>query len=301
MATTFLNLQDDLLAEIALDGDSDTRTKIKRFLNRSYRRVATAYSWEELRTTARITTVAPYSTGTVDVTNGSATVMASGTTFTSGAAVGMKFSLGYGYPAYEILTVDSDTQLTLTATYAGATATGQTYKVYQDTYALASNVDSLNDKHVVLLSDGDDVPMRYETADGWARYGYLPSTEGRPSRFRRVDDSSSAKQIQLWPVPDAAYLIEYAYQKMPADMSGDSDEPDLREGLRYLILMGAREDAFRLNSEHQKALLERQIYMQELPRAWAMFKGNSPGVIVREPFDAHERRGIGRYRINPWS
>lgn len=74
-----------------------------------------------------------YETGTVDVTNGSATVTGSGTSWDSELKAGDFIHVGATDQTdptatwYEIDSVDSDTQLTLTETYNETTAAGQDY------------------------------------------------------------------------------------------------------------------------------------------------------------------------------
>jgi uncharacterized repeat protein (TIGR01451 family) len=67
-------------------------------------------------------TVAAGLQGTVSVTNGSATVTGAGTSFTTQLAAGSVIVIG-GTP-YTVSSVDSDMQVTLTATYGGATTSG---------------------------------------------------------------------------------------------------------------------------------------------------------------------------------
>ena len=68
-----------------------------------------------------------YATGTVSVTNGSAIVTGSGTTWTTNAKAGDEFHLGSATQNdptatwYEIQSVDSNTQVTLTTNYAEPT------------------------------------------------------------------------------------------------------------------------------------------------------------------------------------
>jgi hypothetical protein len=76
-----------------------------------------------------------YSTGTVTVVNGSATVTGSGTTFVGNVVAGDEFGVGVlmtsgtSFPQtwYTVKSVDSNTQLTLTTNYAGAGAATQSY------------------------------------------------------------------------------------------------------------------------------------------------------------------------------
>ena len=86
-----------------------------------------------------------YKTGTVSVTNNSATVTGSGTNFVSGAQVGFGFQGPNGL-VYEITAINSSTSLTITPVYGGSTASGQAYAIVPTqglTAALASDVTDL--------------------------------------------------------------------------------------------------------------------------------------------------------------
>jgi hypothetical protein len=86
------------------------------------------YHWRD-----RSLSVADYSTGTIAVTNGSAIIVGSGTTFTK-AMVGRWFSItdptepGQGY-WYRVLTFTDTTHLTLYSSYQGSTGSGYTYVI----------------------------------------------------------------------------------------------------------------------------------------------------------------------------
>jgi hypothetical protein len=76
----------------------------------------------------------PYVTGTVSVTGGSAVVIGSGTAWASALIAGGLFGLdsSNGNPV-PILSVDSNTQLTLAKPWRGTTAAGQGYWIVRDT------------------------------------------------------------------------------------------------------------------------------------------------------------------------
>lgn len=76
--------------------------------------------------------MAQYKTGTVSVTNGSATVTGSGTAFLANAVVGGLFQINGEGIAYQISAIGSDTSLTLSAPYAGTTGSGKSYSISKD-------------------------------------------------------------------------------------------------------------------------------------------------------------------------
>ena len=99
-----------------------------------------------------------YKTGTVSVANNSATVTGSGTNFVSGAKVGFGFQGPNGI-VYEITAVNSSTSLTITPTYGGSTASGQSYAIVPTqglTADLASDVtDLITDYQTVADNAGE--------------------------------------------------------------------------------------------------------------------------------------------------
>lgn len=69
-----------------------------------------------------------YKSGTVSVTSGSPTVTGSGTSWVANVKAGHGF-IGPDRFTYEILSVDSNTQLTLAEPYASASDSGEAYKI----------------------------------------------------------------------------------------------------------------------------------------------------------------------------
>ena len=73
-----------------------------------------------------------YITGTVAVTNGSNVVTGTNTKFLANVSVGNSFKIYRENVVYQIASVDSDTQLTLSSNYAGATASDLNYQITTD-------------------------------------------------------------------------------------------------------------------------------------------------------------------------
>lgn len=76
--------------------------------------------------------MAQYKTGTVSVTNGSVVVTGINTIWVTNGQIGNLFTVGDDRVWYEVASIDSDTQLTLSAPYAGTTAAGQSYALTRD-------------------------------------------------------------------------------------------------------------------------------------------------------------------------
>ena len=73
-----------------------------------------------------------YNTGTVTVTNGSATVTGASTLFSANVTVGDFFTVVGDNAFYTVDAVDSDTQLILAANYAGVTDSAKAYTIVND-------------------------------------------------------------------------------------------------------------------------------------------------------------------------
>lgn len=76
--------------------------------------------------------MAQYKTGTVSVTNGSAVVTGTNTLWLSNINAGDAFTVAGTGVIYDVASVDSDTQISLTAPYGGSTASGLIYAATRD-------------------------------------------------------------------------------------------------------------------------------------------------------------------------
>jgi hypothetical protein len=70
-----------------------------------------------------------YSTGLSSVTNGSPTVTGTNTLWLANVTAGDSFTVAGDGVMYDVGSVDSDTQVTLSAPYAGTTASGVVYAI----------------------------------------------------------------------------------------------------------------------------------------------------------------------------
>ena len=102
------------------------------------------------------------STGTITVTNGSASVTGSGTLFATNFCGPDDLLIVDGLN-YVIKSVTSDTALTLTRPYAGTTASGKTYEIIRTTgekalNELAQKVAELVNKYGTTVNSITDTP-----------------------------------------------------------------------------------------------------------------------------------------------
>jgi len=141
---------------------------------------ATAVDLPHLMTDGFITTVAPYTTGTANVTNGLTSVSGTTTVWTA-AMVGRKIRFGSDTAWYRIATRSGNTAITLESAYQGTTNTLATYEIYKDEYKLPADMDVYkvmrqieNGVAIVDIENtAFDLALPMPTASGDPRYSIL--------------------------------------------------------------------------------------------------------------------------------
>lgn len=142
-----------------------------------------------------------YSTGTVTV-SASVTVTGSGTAWTTNAKAGWTFHVSGG-EYYHILSVNSDTSITLTKAYAGTPGAGVSYNITGGSTTNATIVDNLNSAQWELVNLIKQYDENYFSTTGNISYlsgtdSYaLPTTNGVVKTIIDVyrTDLSEKKQL----------------------------------------------------------------------------------------------------------
>jgi hypothetical protein len=117
------------------DYTAETALAVELAINNYYFELWSKNLWWFARRPFTFDTVAPYTTGTITVTEDSATVTGSGTAFTS-AMIGRKLVVSGDNNSYEIKSVGSTTSLTLETVYKGTTGGSKTYGIYKSVYRM---------------------------------------------------------------------------------------------------------------------------------------------------------------------
>lgn len=202
---------------------SDTR-KLKRLLNRILRSLQTVTDWPMLRAEDEIITVAAYQTGTVDVTNNSATVTGTGTAWDE-TFKGRAFQVSGDEYVYRIASVESATSLTLNRIYLGDTDTAVTYCIAQDKYSLPEDLDRPIDDWQSFFAPyslqltGDHTMARRRRARG----GDILLGEPDSFTLEGLDDQLQARQVRLDPFPEYQRMYTFRYMKNHPEVENDND------------------------------------------------------------------------------
>lgn len=133
---------DDVVSYVMpqLPEDAPVRAMIQ-FVNRIEEEIRDKGDWAHFFKKGSLDFVAEYSTGTVAVNEGSATVTGTGTVFPADS-VGRLFRVA-GSDEYVVSVRVSDTELTLARNFTGDDATAQTFRLYQNEYEMPTDVKEI--------------------------------------------------------------------------------------------------------------------------------------------------------------
>lgn len=160
------------------------------------------------------------------------------------------------------------------------------------TYSLASDVQ----EPVVFRytdSNTDYVLKKIDSDKEWFGQIYS-STEPRsnPIYYREIgNDASGYRQIELFPIPDGAYTINYEYYKIPADMTVadlSTEIPDIPSHLQDAVWKGGLYYFYKMFDDPAQA-----IALQDFQKA---LQGVDEADEADQDSNLRFRWDIGRYR-----
>jgi len=182
------------------------------YINERYRRILRRGDWQRLRVQAVLQTVAPYETGTLAATKGSASITGTDTVWTE-AMSGRAIRIAAGDEYYQ-LTYVSPTSGTLDRAYEGEGATAAVYSIWQNVYVLPADLSVLHSIRV-LGSPRDLDQITQEELDERAANR---STVGTPDCYapHMADLSTPPRgQVELYPIPDRVMALPFWYTQDP--------------------------------------------------------------------------------------
>jgi hypothetical protein len=277
------------------DSGSDYRTNLDNWLNIAGRYVWRARPWPERQVETRISTVAPYTTGTASVTKGSTSLTGSGTTWTSGMT-GRKFTPSYGSPWYRFTYVGA-TSGTLEDAFAETTLSGSAYSIFQDEYDLydlsATMETIVRVEALSSLSNGWLRRMSAAELDGLA---YVHGATGRPTTYApTLFRTSGVRRIRLYPIPDDVYRLRVLGLGAFTDMTSDSDTPALSQNKERALILATCLEAQR--SGDAKEVVAYQEVEEAIDKAWREDQSQQPMSVRRRSRSGY--RGSVLWAIDP--
>lgn len=287
----FLTMQQELADRVNLDQTvTANATRLKRWLNMSQQDIASRRDWRFLEERATVQTSTQYTTGTVTVTNGSATVTGSGTVWTSALHLRSFIQFQASNDWYEITAVAGNTSMTISPVFGGTTASAQTYTITKVFYSLGTDVHKLIDVRQF------STPQKLTNLGNWTMDLYRPdltqtvSVPRAYATFRQDPTvaSTAAKswQLQFFPIPDAVYNMECRYLKILTDLSGDTDISQIPAPFHPIMVDGAESLAMKFLSDPREEGA-RMRFEQGLARMIAEESALGDWMPVVQPSDAN--------------
>lgn len=236
-----------------------TLNQAKQYINTGLQDMHIGYGerfpWAERQ--ARITTMAPYTTGTVSITQGSTTLTGASTLWTTTNAFGIanarttgKLVINGTAPIYEISSVGGAGTITLTSAYVGADVSAGTYSYFEDEYDL--HADFLRPMDLQFFDAASEI--RIIDRNRFRRSYPQNSVTGRPLIACLLDrafvgNTTPIRRVVFFRPPDANYTIPYSFvtNKLAISSTGtaqqallaDTDEPIVPYQYRHAIVLHA--------------------------------------------------------------
>jgi len=189
---------------------------VRRFLLAVDPRSMKQYGWSFLKPTATLTTVAPYSTGTIAITDGGTTVTLSDGTWPSWAANG---TLEYSGVEYDVSSRTSDTEIELISAWS-TTITGASYELKRLYYDLPDDFGSLAGSFSYPMEEGRET-LRTVGIGDILRMTAKIEYEGDPNficvKPKTFDGTGGQRwEVRFYPLPSEAWAFSYQYNLLLA-------------------------------------------------------------------------------------
>lgn len=244
-AVTVESVARDVAAIVGVDNDL---ALVGNWVVRRWQEIANSTTLRALRRTGELVIEAPYATGTVAVTKGSATVTGTGTAFDN-SHVGRIFRASQAW--YEIAQVASATSLVLKSEYSEDSASSAGFNIVQHRHELADDVRKLGPFVHMRLRRPLDMVSRIglDLADS-SRY-QLSSVPRYVAE--QEPTATGVKRVEIYPYSSQQEIVHYLYWAEPGPLGfrdyipGPIDIEALREGVlvdvyRHLANKFAMED-----------------------------------------------------------
>lgn len=216
------------------------------------------YHWSFWETEGNITLTAAYSTGTVSINQGDTAITGSGTTWTA-AMTGSKIRIGTNED-YTFTRTAAGTG-TISPAYAGASVTAAAYTIYDDTYSLASDCDTVIDVVDVTNKRVLEKMGSYAGKRAGNRLSQTYTYQDAVYAFGR--DTSGNAQITFLGPPMSVTLIRYWYYRKPTPPSTPSSTLDFPSSMDETFIQGVYAQILRQNkqpnADQEQAVFERLL------------------------------------------
>jgi len=267
------------------------------YLTDRYTAILDRLHWHRQKAQYIFQTVAPYSTGTLTLTNGANTVALVGGTFTS-AMTSLSLVVGGRNETY-VFTYVGATSGTLDRVFEGTTGSTYTFQLVQSVYPLPSTTRLFENAQLL----DNDTPLEWQSRSQLNEsLASRPFMTGAPVIVAPALDSSAnppQMQIELVPAPDKVYSIavdlvsEASTSTGTTPASGTTLLPWVRPGC---ITAGACADAFAHLKEWDSSKWMESKYLGFLNDMMRTANAQSGPMVLTmgNYYTQHRRRRAGR-------
>lgn len=324
--TDFSDLYTDLSNRVRIStGVTASENQAKRYINIGLHdmHVGFDYRFPWAERAARLIIRATYTTGTVTITQGSATLTGTSTVWTTTDAWGTanarangKVTINGGRTPYTVSSVGAPGTITLSSAFTEADVTAGTYVYFEDEYALAS--DFLRPLDAQTFSNECSIDLIPRTE--FRRRYPLNATPGRPLVACIIDSAPSGnttpiRRVKFHQPSNTAMTVPYTYVTSnlavsstgtaASSLSAATDEPIVPLRYRHAIVLHALYNWYRDKRDDARSQEAKGEYTDLMIRIASDFEvgANRPRIQPRISHYARAARrpwrsGGGKYDLN---
>lgn len=248
----------------------------KRWVRDRYRKVCEKQIWSFKVGRSAFGTSDIYSTGTLTLTNGSATVTGSSTVWTA-AMVGRQLKVN-GF-VFNITAFGSTTSITIDQAWLGPTTALLTYSIVT-AYITPSPTDFHAFYSVIDPSNSWKLHLSFTAAD-LDRIDARRSSAGTPYIVaNNTYNSSQVARYELWPHPTVQKMYTYSYERRIPDLADtDTPPPIIRSDI---LVKGALADLARWPGTPERRNMMYDPYFAQWKSREAEFQQELDKAIVED-------------------
>lgn len=274
MAQATLN---EMAREIHLySGELAPLLQCKRWIRDRYRSVCEKQIWSFKIARSAFGTTDQYSTGTITLTNASASVVGSGTTFTA-SHVGQQLKVN-GF-VFTISSFTNTTTIGIDQTWLGATAASNSFQILQayitpsptDFHAFYTVIDPTNNWRLRLGFNSHELD-RIDARRASAGTPYIVASG--------VYNSAQVPVFELWPHPTAQKMYPYVYERRVTDLTDNITPPPIIRS--DILVKGALADLARWQGTPERKNPYYDPYLVQWKAREAEFKEELNKAIVED-------------------
>jgi hypothetical protein len=234
----------------------------------------------------------------VDITTGTATILAGGTSVTLSSTIAVSTANTYKIKFvgatddwYLITAHTAGTgTLTISPAFVGSTNyTAGTYIIRKIYYSLASDFDRMVDMHQAI----NKYALQSIDLRNFDRIVPDPAATGVPKYFMiSGEDATNIPRLTFYPIPDAKINVEYNYYASIVELSGDTDVPIFPSKWHPVLVWMALAGFGHMYIDDSRVTLAKARAEEGIKEMIKNYSNDPSKITVLQPWDVR-----GRYRV----